>query len=78
MGYRTAGRRHDVDQRAMQAAWGVLDGVQLPENVRRSIESAFRHANISAAEAPHGASSVPATAAASSSAGGFSAIHLSI
>ncbi|KAK9836454.1 hypothetical protein WJX74_000867 [Apatococcus lobatus] len=40
------GRRHEVDLRAMQAARDVLDGAQLPDHVRRSIESAFGHANI--------------------------------
>ena len=41
-----AGRRHEVDDRAMQAARGVLAGAELPDHVRRSIESAFSSANI--------------------------------
>lgn len=60
------GRRHEVDQRAMQAARGVLDGAPLPDHVRRSIESAFGSANISRAQAQQAAASA---ASASASAG---------
>ena len=73
MSFPCAGRRHDVDHRAMQAARGVLDGAELPEHVRRSIESALSSANVGGPQPPAGLAAAvaagPAAPAAPSSAG---------